>query len=68
MNLDLIGLLSSSHFRSDKKMHHIIELNGRKLTADEARAVVKAAVKAGYVDLYSVPDEFAESVLKGGER
>ena len=65
MNLDLIGLIESNHFKSDKKMQHLIELNGRKLNAKEVRMVVRAAVKAGYTELYEVPDEFAESVLKG---
>ena len=64
MNLDLIGFLESKEFRSDKKIGHLIQLNGRYLTAKEVRMVVRAAVKAGYKDLYSVPDEFAENVLK----
>lgn len=64
MNLDLIGFLESKEFRSDKKIGHLIQLNGRYLTASEVRKVVRAAVKAGYKDLYSVPDEFAENVLK----
>ena len=65
MNCDLVGLIESNHFKSDKKMHHLIELNGRKLNAEEVRMVVRASVKAGYTELYDVPDEFAESVLKG---
>lgn len=65
MNIDLIGLIESNHFKSDKKMHHLIELNGRKLNANEVRMVVRAAVKAGYTELHEVPNEFAESVLKG---
>ena len=64
MNLDLVGFLESKEFRSDKKIGHLIQLNGRYLTAKEVRMVVRAAVKAGYKDLYSVPDEFAENVLK----
>lgn len=65
MKLDLIGFLESKEFRSNKKIGHLIQLNGRYLTAQEVRKVVRAAVKAGYKDLYSVPDEFAENVLKG---
>ena len=68
MNCDLVGLLESNHFKSDKRMNGLIHLKGRALTAKEARIVVRAAVKAGYVDLYSVPDEFAENILNGGEK
>lgn len=68
MNLDLVGFLESKHFKNDKKINGLIELNGRKLNSNEVRIVVRAAVKAGYKDLYSVPDEFAEQVLKGGQK
>lgn len=68
MNCDLIGLLESNHFRSNKKMNGIIHLNGRPLSANETRKIVRAAVRAGYKDLYSVPDEFAESILKGKQK
>ncbi|MBR1525176.1 MAG: hypothetical protein IJ640_00750 [Prevotella sp.] len=68
MNLDLIGFLESKEFRSDKKIGHLIQLNGRYLTAQEVRIVVRAAVSAGYTDLKSVPDEFAEEALKNSRR
>ena len=47
-------------------MGNLIYLKDRKLSAEEARKVVRAALRKGYTDLYSVPDEFAEQVLKGG--
>lgn len=68
MNCDLIGLLESNHFKNNKKMNGIIHLNGRPLCANEARKIVRAAVRAGYTDLYSVPDEWAESILKGEQK
>ncbi len=64
MNIDLQGFVESAHFRSDKKISHLIQLNGRYLTAAEVRIVVRKAISAGYTDLDSVPDEFAENVLK----
>ena len=64
MNCDLVGLLESSHFKSNKRMNGLIHLKGLPLSANEARRVVRAAVKAGYTDLYNVPDEFAENILK----
>lgn len=67
MNLDLVGFLESKHFKNDKKINGLIELNGRKLSSDEVRIIVRAAIQAGYTDLYSVPDEFAEQILKGDQ-
>jgi len=67
MNLDLIGFLESKHFKNDKKINGLIELNGRKLSSDKVRIVVRAAVQAGYTDFYSVPDKFAEQILKGDQ-
>lgn len=64
MNCDLLGLVESKHWKSDRVMNGFIQLNGRWLNAEEGRKVVRAAIKAGYKDLYSVPDEFAEEILK----
>lgn len=64
MNCDLLGLVESKQWKNDRVMDGFIQLNGRWLTADEGRKVVRAAIKAGYTDLYSVPDEFAENILK----
>lgn len=66
MNCDLVGLASSAHWKKDRIMGNLIYLGDRKLSADEARKVVRAALKKGYTDLYSVPDEFAEAVLNNG--
>ena len=66
MNCDLVGLASSTHWKKDRIMGNLIYLKDRKLSAEEARKVVRAALKKGYTDLYSVPDEFAEQILKGG--
>lgn len=64
MNCDLVGLLESKWFKNDNKLNGLIMLNGRNLTAEEIRKVVRAAVKNGYTELYDVPDSFAESVLE----
>lgn len=63
MNIDLVGLMESSHYKSERRMNGLIELNGRMLKANEVREVVRASVRAGYKTLYEVPDEFAERVL-----
>ena len=63
MNINLVSFLESKEFRSDKKLEKLIALNGRYLKPYEVRIVVRAAIKAGYTDLNSVPDEFAEKTL-----
>ena len=68
MNINLVRFIESKEFRSDKKLSNLIMLNGRYLTPYQVRVVVRAAVSAGYTDLKSVPDEFAEETLKNSRR